>query len=359
MEGRTVTLGDGSRVEVRGRVGKGAFGAVFEGVWRETDVAVKVEKGRHSHLLGSELRMLKEVQGAPGTPKLFGCGTEKDSAFIVMELLGPSLAQCFRHCRKQFSLPTVLQLADQMFAILEGLHSRSIVHRDLKPSNFLMDLSGTSLYLIDFGLAQHTRPSTFRSAHGLTGKLPFLSLNVHSGGEYCYKDDLESALYLLVYFSKGALPWQHPSLDASSVLRLKSRISANDLCSGLPPAFSSLLTYARSLPPSAVPQYTAVKAEFRSLAKSALVQYDFVYDWSGHWGEEEWEEQMDSQGVVKFVGRRKERDKTMRRDFNPRTEWKKPLEHRDSFVDVTAQSCEEAARGPSAPSLSPSLCLLF
>jgi serine/threonine protein kinase len=57
-----------------------------------------------------------------------------------MQLLGSSLDELFVKNNKQFTLKTVLMLADAMINRLEYVHSKDIVHRDLKPANFSMGL---------------------------------------------------------------------------------------------------------------------------------------------------------------------------------------------------------------------------
>jgi len=49
-----------------------------------------------------------------GFPKLILQGSEEDYNFMAMDLLGPSLEDLFYNSGKQFSLQTVLMLADQM-----------------------------------------------------------------------------------------------------------------------------------------------------------------------------------------------------------------------------------------------------
>jgi len=86
---------------------------------------------------------------------------ESDFNILVMDMLGPSLADLFNYCGKKFTLKTVLMIADQMVQRIEQVHKKHYIHRDIKLDNFLMGLGQDSyiVNLIDYGLAKKYRDS--------------------------------------------------------------------------------------------------------------------------------------------------------------------------------------------------------
>ena len=70
-----------------------------------------------------------------------------------------------------------------------------------------------------------------------TGTTRYCSINAHSCIQQSRKDDLESIGYVLVYFSKGSLPWmkaESTSAIQGDALKIKKNTSTADLCKGLP-----------------------------------------------------------------------------------------------------------------------------
>ncbi|VDM96225.1 unnamed protein product [Thelazia callipaeda] len=285
----------GLNYQIQRKIGSGSFGDIYQAIefGSGDDVAVKLEPITVRYpQLSHEYRVLKLLQGGYGIPRLRWFGVEFGYSFLIMDLLGPNLEQCFSFCDCKFSLKTVLMLASQMLPLVEYVHNKNYLHRDLKPCNFLMGTKQEShkVYLIDFGLSKRYRKSDtsehiqFRTDKNLTGTARFASINSNRGFEISRRDDLESLAYMFLYFLRGALPWQGHSATTKKqkydkVLEIKLSITVETLCSGLPDEFTIFLNYCRGLEFDEEPNYEHLKCLFRSLFEKSSYQMDFSFDW--------------------------------------------------------------------------------
>jgi len=286
----------GGKYRLGKKIGSGSFGDIYLGhnVSSGEDVAIKLEsvKSRHPQLL-YESKIYRILSGGVGIPNLYWYGVEGDYNVMVMELLGPSLEDLFMFCSRQFTLKTVVMLADQLLSRIEYIHSRSFLHRDIKPDNFLIGLNkrANHVYVIDYGLAKKYRdPKTmqhipYTDKKNLTGTARYASINTHCGIEQSRRDDLESLGYVLMYFLRGALPWS--GLKATTkkqkyekIMERKISTPIDKLCGGYPQEFATFLNYARALRFEDKPDYSYLRKLFASIVQRENIVFDYVFDWT-------------------------------------------------------------------------------
>lgn len=135
---------------------------------------------------------------------------------MVMDLYGQSLEDLFVNGGRKFDLKTTLMIGYQMIERIEFIHSKGFIHRDIKPDNFVVGRGKKSnkVCIIDFGLAKRYLLKDgshipYKDNKNLTGTARYTSLNTHLGIEQGRRDDIEGIANVLLYFVKGALPWQN------------------------------------------------------------------------------------------------------------------------------------------------------
>jgi serine/threonine protein kinase len=283
-----------SRYVIRKHLGGGSFGDVFEAEDSQTQqvVALKFETNDNNPHLPNEYKLYGMLAGMDGIPVVFALEEYGKSQFMVMSNLGPSLERLFRRCGKKFSLKTVLMIADQMFRIIEWVHSCGVLHRDIKPHNFLVGRGElkNKIYLIDFGVSTsyldakvHDHMSYSRNK-GVVGTLHYVSLNTALGDQQSRRDDLESIGYVLIRFLLGRLPWQgikdkDKADRREKVTEAKLQMPIETLCETLPHEFQQVLGTIRRLNFDEKPKYAWFRRVFRQLFLREGYVYDGIFDW--------------------------------------------------------------------------------
>ncbi|KAH0496709.1 hypothetical protein TgHK011_004058 [Trichoderma gracile] len=281
------------RYRIVRKISEGGFGMVYSGtdLVSGTEVALKLTHMEDDcEALKDENDTYEALAGGVGIPHVLWFGQECEYYVLVHELLGPSLEDLFNYCDQKFSLKTVLLIAEQVISRVEYIHSKGVLHRDIKPNNLLMGVGrrGNIIYAIDFGLAKEhwlaERDNRYEN-HPFCGTTRYASINNHNGQEQSWRDDLESLGYVLVYFALGSLPWQ--GLKAATdkekhelVKHMKTSLSAEELCAGLPDAFAKYIDYTRSLRFEDKPNYAHLRQLFRRVFQSKGFKYDNIFDWT-------------------------------------------------------------------------------
>ena len=302
-------------------IGSGSFGQVLYGKHKNTslEVAVKViSSDTSTDTIRKEINFSKQLQKMIGFPTIYYTCVYDKKNIIVESLLGPSLDKLFKYCGRKFPLKTVCLIGKEIVTRLQNMHERGILHRDLKPNNLTWGNFNSSynnitnynynsinniynkldiktIFLIDFGLScsfyegglsyKHYKIKTNLS---FVGTLRYASLNSHKGIRQSRRDDLESMIYILIYFLKGKLPWQDVKAKQKEerhklITDIKSSVTIESLCENLPSEFAELLTYVKGLEFDEKPYYGKFYAFFHNLIeklnRDMIEEKDYSYIW--------------------------------------------------------------------------------
>lgn len=279
-------------------INEGSFGRIYVAHNTATDVdyAAKIEVLRNSdpkfyETLIREAKILFEMKGQLGFPKMIYFLKDAKHSFMILTLLGENLEDLFNLCKKKFSLYTVLFCAIQMISRLEALHSEGYVHRDIKPDNFLFGLHEKNeiVHLIDFGLSKKFLDNEgnhipLKKNMSMVGTPRYTSVHSHLGYEHSRRDDLESLGYILIMFIKGNLPWMNLKCENHSekqkkIAEIKMTTSNEDLCEGLPKEFLNYMNHTKNLSFTDKPNYVYLRNMFVDLMKKMFPGEKYLLDW--------------------------------------------------------------------------------
>ena len=272
-------------------VGNGSFGTVFkaENIKTEEMVAIKIENDNNDK--SQELEIYKLLAGETGFPLINETAIVDNKRIVVMEHLGLSLEDLFKFCKYRFTLKTVIMIGLQALNRIETIHKKGVIHRDIKPDNFLIGYgkNKSKIYLIDFGLSKFYMRDGCHTPYNRTsnfiGSYRYSSIRNHRGIEQSRRDDLESLAYMLIYFLKGALPWQGQkgstkSRRSKAIYNVKRNVSLEELCEGLPKEFMSFVKHCRLLDFRQEPDYNYLRGLLLAILKQREYTYDHIYDWN-------------------------------------------------------------------------------
>ena len=258
--------------------------------------AIKVEKNKPENcLLKNEIYMLGNLQNNSqknmGIVEMITCAKYKDYLILIEKLLGKSLEILFLDLSKKFTILDICQIALQCIDRIEYVHSKGIIHCDIKPENFVIGLEDpNTIYLIDFGLGQKYislktgKHIEFLFTGYMTGTARYASRNALRGKRLSRRDDIESYMYMILYFLAKKLPWQ--GLKAKNVgekykkiYNYKKEFNYKSFCKNYPKEITKLFEYVYSLAFTEKPLYEYIRESFNKiLEQNNLYKKDF-FSW--------------------------------------------------------------------------------
>ena len=167
------------RYRVARLLGRGAFGAVYQGVHEKLGgpVAIKVLQPSYAHGDDFSRRFRREAAALshlrhPHIVEVLDFGEQKGIEYLVLEYLdGRELSAVIGNGPLRWE--RAVAIARQIALALAGAHRIGVVHRDLKPGNImLIDLPGRPdhIKVLDFGIAKIVDPK-----HGMGAEMDSLT----------------------------------------------------------------------------------------------------------------------------------------------------------------------------------------
>lgn len=147
-----------------------------------------------------------------------------------------------------------------------------------------------NVYMVDFGLCKRYRDANtkllvpYKQATSMVGTIRYSSINAHLGIDQSRRDDLQCVCYLLIYFLKGELPWQKIPLENKfekdhMMMSCKLKMTARELCEGLPSEIENIFQYIKSLNFYQEPDYHYILSELSFVLEHECGPFHFTYDW--------------------------------------------------------------------------------
>ncbi|KAH7438711.1 hypothetical protein KP509_04G028100 [Ceratopteris richardii] len=256
------------------RISEGGHGKVYEGKYRDQNVALKLiqTSGTPEEVVKRESRFAREVSllsrvKHKNLVKFIGACKEPSMMVVVTELLqGGSLRKFLLHLRpKQVDRWQAIKFALDIAEAMDCLHKHGIIHRDLKPDNLLLTADQKTVKLVDFGLAREETLTEMMTAE--TGTYRWMAPELYStvtlrNGEkkhYNQKVDVYSFSIVLWELLTNRMPFEGMSnLQAAYAAAFKGTrpVLSDDL--DLPEELTFLLQSCWAEDPNSRPDFTQV-----------------------------------------------------------------------------------------------------
>ena len=235
-------------------LGKGAYGTVYRGHYKEKRAAVKLYDFNEKNLLASaldafhdvrqEIFILSKLRNHPHIVEFLGFSMQPKLC-AVMELAEyGTLHGVLENSGRHIDRFLVFRIAQEVASGLTFMHSRNIIHRDIKPDNILLFSLGhdahVNVKLTDFGTANFMSPSGMNFPIGTPGFMAPEVLDFGSSDEYSSKVDIFS--FAMVLYEMITLHRPFHDLITAYLITEAVKKGERPIYCDVPQAFYGLLT---------------------------------------------------------------------------------------------------------------------
>jgi ABC-type branched-subunit amino acid transport system substrate-binding protein/serine/threonine protein kinase len=150
------------RYKVKGILGSGGFAVTYLiedlelpdkplFVLKEITPSPNLSHRQNEVLFQREAKALYRLGKHPQIPQLFASFQEKDRFYLVQEYICGQTLEAELKEKKTFTVTEVIELLQEILAILQVVHQEEYIHRDIKPTNLIRRQEDNKIVLIDFG----------------------------------------------------------------------------------------------------------------------------------------------------------------------------------------------------------------
>jgi serine/threonine-protein kinase len=263
------------KYEIRGILGKGAMGTVYDGYDAVIDRRVAIKTMTKPDPADGEAqeelaRFRREAQAAgrlahPNIVGVYDYGEDGDVAFIVMEYAPGTELKKLLDKGSRMPPAEAVRIMQGVLAGLQYSHERGVVHRDIKPGNIILSPDGT-VKIADFGIAR-IESSSMTQAGTVLGTPAYMSPEQFMGQTVDKRTDIYSAGVMFYQLLTGERPFDG-SMSAIMHKALNTEPpKPSDLSVTAPAAFDAVV--ARAMATRPVGRFDSA-ADFSAAMKAAL-----------------------------------------------------------------------------------------
>jgi len=265
--------------KVKGLLGKGAMGEVYEGIDEKLGrrVAIKILGRKHRESEEFKTRFLREgralaAMNHPNIVAVYFIGEHEDRPFLAMEFLdGEDIGGSLKK-RGALNPGDAAEVIRQAAIGLAETQRVGVVHRDVKPSNLVVTSQGF-VKVTDFGLAKALQEDLSITATGVfVGTPDYLAPEQAMGKEVDARADVYALGCSLYHMCSGHPPFRKGGQDDhyTAVVRRHLKSERPELkleIKGFDEALSDLCRRMMSRRPDVRPTFEELKTSLSEISR--------------------------------------------------------------------------------------------
>ncbi|KAL6079713.1 Mitogen-activated protein kinase kinase kinase 7 [Balamuthia mandrillaris] len=255
-------------MEFEKEIGKGAFGVVWKGSWRDSEVAIKqllrLQSKSDVEAFQAEVELMKRLRPHANVVLLMGVCMEEGHPFcLVTEFLPRGDLRHFLRSKEGKLVAkdkkTLVRMAREIAAGMSHLHAEGITHRDLAARNLLLGKDLT-IKVSDFGLAlKQSKLKDGKFEEDTPMPLKWIAPECLESNQYSEKTDVWSyGVTLWELTNQGAEPYPGMSSVEAAVAVLKGHKLESTKADACPAVLQQVMEQCFATDPDERPTFSEI-----------------------------------------------------------------------------------------------------